>query len=302
MNYFELYPGDYLRDTSRLTMLEHGAYLRLLMAYYGEEEPLPAAHGELFVIVSAVSAADKAAVIKVADRYFPINDEDGLRHNGRADVEIAKAQKRIATAQANGTRGGRPAKPKKNPAGSARVPKEGGFQNPAETHSGEALHTPHATRKAPTPDTSPASVKNPELASALALALQAMGYSECSSGSPDVRLAAEQGVTVVELQGAAAGKIGKPISYLVSRALGKRTDAAEIIRGQPSTVVPIKPVDPAEAERKRQIAKLDDQVYDVRHLCDTLGHIDAAERDKRIAALRDRQRELRQGAAAEAVS
>ncbi|MDR7193331.1 YdaU family protein [Luteimonas terrae] len=296
MNYFELYPGDYLRDTSRLTMLEHGAYLRLLMAYYGEEEPLPAAHGELFVIVSAVSAADKAAVVKVADRYFPIDDEDGLRHNSRADTEIAKAQKRIQTARVNGAKN----KPKKNPAGDPTGTPSGSTRR--HTHSGEALHTPHATRKAPTPDTSPASAKNSELASALALALQAMGYSECSSGSPDVRLAAEQGVTVAELQGAAAGKIGKPISYLVTRALGKRTDAAEIIRGQPSTVVPIKPVDPAEAERAKQIAKLEDQVYDVRHLCDKLGHIDADERDRRIAALRDQQRELRQGASAEAVS
>lgn len=296
MNYFELYPGDYLRDTSRLTMLEHGAYLRLLMAYYGEEEPLPAAHAELFVIVSAVSAADKAAVIKVADRYFPIDDEDGLRHNRRADGEIAKAQKRIQTARVNGAKN----KPKRNPAGDPTGTPSGSTRR--HTHSGEALHTPHATRKAPTPDTSPASVKNPELASALALALQAMGYSECSSGSPDVRLAAEQGVTVAELQAAAAGKIGKPISYLVSRALGKRQDAAEIISGQPSTAAVTTTVDPAEAERKRRIDAIENRIYDVRHLCDTLGMIDSAERDRRIAALRDEQRELRQGAAAEAVS
>ncbi|MGN6383673.1 MAG: YdaU family protein [Dyella sp.] len=98
MNYFELYPGDYLRDTTRLTLIEHGAYLRLLMAYYAEESPLPADYGELYVIVSAVSAADKAAVKKVADRFFPV-DEDGARHNGRADDEIAKAAERMEGAE-----------------------------------------------------------------------------------------------------------------------------------------------------------------------------------------------------------
>jgi len=99
MNYFELYPGDYLRDTTRLTLVEHGAYLRLLMAYYAEETPLPADYAELYVIVSAVSAADKAAVRKVADRFFAVGD-DGLRRNGRADDEIAKAADRMEGAEA----------------------------------------------------------------------------------------------------------------------------------------------------------------------------------------------------------
>lgn len=95
MIYFELYPGDYLRDTSRLSLTEHGAYLRLMLAYYAEEAPLPEAFSELFVIAGATTSADKAAVKKVADRYFPVG-EDGLRRNGRADEEIAKAQERIA--------------------------------------------------------------------------------------------------------------------------------------------------------------------------------------------------------------
>jgi len=94
MNYFELYPGDYLRDTTRLTLVEHGAYLRLLMAYYAEEQPLPASHDELFVITGALKPADKDAVRKVADRFFPIGP-DGQRHNSRADEEIAKAQGRM---------------------------------------------------------------------------------------------------------------------------------------------------------------------------------------------------------------
>ena len=94
MNYFEFYGGDYLRDTTRLSLTDHGVYLRLLIAYYAEEEPLPAAHGELYTIAGATSAADKAAVRKVADKYFPVGD-DGVRRNGRADEEIAKASGRM---------------------------------------------------------------------------------------------------------------------------------------------------------------------------------------------------------------
>lgn len=110
MNYFELYPGDYLRDTTRLTLTEHGAYLRLLMTYYAEEQPLPSDDTELFVIVCAVSPLEKAAVRKVADRFFPIFS-DGLRHSARADAEIEKAQRRIRSAKENGSKGGRPRKP-----------------------------------------------------------------------------------------------------------------------------------------------------------------------------------------------
>lgn len=94
MNYFELYPGDYLRDTTRLTLTEHGAYLRLLMTYYAEELPLPADLDELYVIAGAIKPADKEAVRKVADRFFPVS-KDGQRHNSRADEEIAKAAERM---------------------------------------------------------------------------------------------------------------------------------------------------------------------------------------------------------------
>lgn len=149
MNYFELYPGDYLRDTTRLTLIEHGAFLRLLMVYYAEEQPLPADADELYVITAAIKPADKAAVKKIADRFFPVG-ADGLRHNKRADEEIAKAQKRMATSRDNGTKGGRPKKPKENPpgnpAGNPVGSKSSGFSepvtNPERTHSGEALQTP----------------------------------------------------------------------------------------------------------------------------------------------------------------
>jgi len=96
--YFEMYPGDYLKDTTRLSLTDHGVYFKLMLAYYSEEEALPESLGELYVIAGAISTADKAAVKKVAERYFPVA-EDGLRHSKRCDEQIAIAQGRIAEGQ-----------------------------------------------------------------------------------------------------------------------------------------------------------------------------------------------------------
>lgn len=98
MIYFEMYPGDYLKDTTRLSLIEHGAYFKLMLAYYAEEQALPDSLAELYIIAGAITSGDKAAVKKVAERYFPVA-EDGLRHSKRCDEQIATAQARIAEGQ-----------------------------------------------------------------------------------------------------------------------------------------------------------------------------------------------------------
>jgi len=41
MIYFEMFPGDYLKDTTRLSLTDHGVYFKLMLAYYSEEQALP---------------------------------------------------------------------------------------------------------------------------------------------------------------------------------------------------------------------------------------------------------------------
>jgi uncharacterized protein YdaU (DUF1376 family) len=101
MNYYRRYVGDYLRDTARLSMLEHGAYNLLLDYYYGDERPLPLDKAELYSIVRAMNAADQKAVDKVLRLYF-IAQADGF-HQKRVDHEILASQ----TARINGKSGGR---------------------------------------------------------------------------------------------------------------------------------------------------------------------------------------------------
>jgi uncharacterized protein YdaU (DUF1376 family) len=98
MNFYKHYLGDYARDTGHLTLVEHGAYRVLLDHYYATERPLPEEKVALYRICKAFTPAERRAVDMVAKDFFPAGD-DGLRHNARADEEIAAARA-FAEAQA----------------------------------------------------------------------------------------------------------------------------------------------------------------------------------------------------------
>lgn len=91
MKWYKLYPADWKAKTVRLSLLEKGAYRELLDEYYLSEEPLPADLVDLCRIANAQSPAERKAVAKVAELFFPRNG-DGRRHNKRSDEEITKAK------------------------------------------------------------------------------------------------------------------------------------------------------------------------------------------------------------------
>ena len=90
MNFYKRYIGDYGRKTAHLSLLEHGAYAVLLDHYYGTRKPLPDDMPALYRICRAVDKQEQAAVQRVVTEFFPLG-ADGLRHNPRADQEIAEA-------------------------------------------------------------------------------------------------------------------------------------------------------------------------------------------------------------------
>jgi uncharacterized protein YdaU (DUF1376 family) len=92
VNYYPRYVGDYQRDTSGLSLTEHGVYTQLLDCYYSREQPLPPELDRLCRIARAMEPFEREAVRVVADEFFPLA-EDGLRHNRRADEEIAEWQR-----------------------------------------------------------------------------------------------------------------------------------------------------------------------------------------------------------------
>lgn len=102
MIYFRCYIENYDGDTRDLSMMEDGAYGRLLRHYYSTELPIPLDSDKVARICKAITLEERAAIESVLDRYF-IRQPDGW-HNKRADTEINVAN----TARANGSRGGRP--------------------------------------------------------------------------------------------------------------------------------------------------------------------------------------------------
>ena len=88
MNYYEHHLGDYVRDTAHLSMVEDGAYRRLLDQYYIRERPLPNALREICRLVRATTKSERAAVQAVLAEFFE-NTAEGWRHR-RCDAEIRK--------------------------------------------------------------------------------------------------------------------------------------------------------------------------------------------------------------------
>lgn len=88
MNFYDRHIGDYLKNTLSLSMLEDGAYNRLLDYYYSEESPLPKNIKEIYKISRAISKKERDAVDVILNKFFTLFD-DGY-HQKRCDEVIEK--------------------------------------------------------------------------------------------------------------------------------------------------------------------------------------------------------------------
>ena len=98
MNYYEHHLGDYLRDTAHLSMLEDGAYRRLLDAYYIKEAPLPKALRDVCRLVRAMTKPERDAVAIVLAEFF--REGDDAWHHKRCDAEIARYKEALPDREA----------------------------------------------------------------------------------------------------------------------------------------------------------------------------------------------------------
>lgn len=106
MNYYPKHIGDYARDTAHLSMVEDGAYNRLLDLAYATEKPLPLDRDRLYRLARATTESEKRAIDIVLGEFFV--EGDGGWYHKRVREEIRKAQAKIKAAKTNGKRGGRP--------------------------------------------------------------------------------------------------------------------------------------------------------------------------------------------------
>jgi len=86
--WYPKYVGDYMRDTSHLSMLEHGAYNLLLDHYYATGKPLPANAKQLHCICRAIAEQEQVTVDAIVKMFFK-RDGSVFRH-ARCDKEIAR--------------------------------------------------------------------------------------------------------------------------------------------------------------------------------------------------------------------
>lgn len=98
------WPGDYLRDTGDLSLVEHGAYRVLLDHYYSTDGRLKADQAALFRICRAMTEEEQAAVGKVVRLFFTVDEEMNL-HNKKADEIIAENREFIRKAEEAGRKG-----------------------------------------------------------------------------------------------------------------------------------------------------------------------------------------------------
>ena len=70
MNWYKRYIGDYQRDTSHLSLVEHGAYVLLLDAHYATAKPLPKGRSALYRITRAVTPEEQGATISVINEFW----------------------------------------------------------------------------------------------------------------------------------------------------------------------------------------------------------------------------------------
>jgi uncharacterized protein YdaU (DUF1376 family) len=92
MNYYPHHLGDWAKKCGDLSMLEEGAYRRLVDWYYINEKPLPLSMPRIYKLARCDGegdrpSAERAAVREILDRYFRA-EADGF-HNQRCDEVIA---------------------------------------------------------------------------------------------------------------------------------------------------------------------------------------------------------------------
>ncbi|WFD61268.1 putative replicative DNA helicase [Acinetobacter phage XC1] len=105
MFYFKFHIGDYRRETSHLTLLEHGVYMTLMSTYYTNEQPLPTDEKQLFRLAGARTEEEKEAVLNVVNEFFKRMGSEWV--HSRIDFELQKYHARAEINRENGKKGGR---------------------------------------------------------------------------------------------------------------------------------------------------------------------------------------------------
>lgn len=87
MNFYDKHIGDFIRDTVGLSMMEDGAYNRLLDQLYQTERALPLDKKEVYRMARATSAPERKAVDYVLTKFFQSSSEGYMQKRAQAHIE-----------------------------------------------------------------------------------------------------------------------------------------------------------------------------------------------------------------------
>ena len=111
MHYYQHNIGDYRRDTSHLSLLEHGVYRQLLDLYHLSEKPIPEETDWVIRRLAAKTDLEISAIQLVLSDFFVLNVDGALGYSHkRCDKDIDDYLNKAETAKTNGKLGGRPKK------------------------------------------------------------------------------------------------------------------------------------------------------------------------------------------------
>ncbi|AXQ27868.1 DUF1376 domain-containing protein [Solimonas sp. K1W22B-7] len=87
MNYYKRYAIDHAARTAHFSILEEGAYTRLLDWQYSNESPLPPTPTERYRITRAITLAERRVTDKIAATCF---GADGWQQRARQEIERSR--------------------------------------------------------------------------------------------------------------------------------------------------------------------------------------------------------------------
>jgi uncharacterized protein YdaU (DUF1376 family) len=99
--WFPFYWNDYLNDTLTLDMLQHGAYLKCLLASYRSGGQLPSDLPSVFRMVGAFTIDEQKAVTFILENFF--QKSDGFYNHKRVESELQNIERKRAVATASAT-------------------------------------------------------------------------------------------------------------------------------------------------------------------------------------------------------
>lgn len=130
--------GDWIAGTAHLGEIEEALYLRLLLAYYAREGPLPTDVGACARLARASSKDARKTVDSLLREFFYL-EADGWHHK-RADEEIARFYDKSAKAKASAAVS---AEVRRKRANAERTPSERISERSADAHADAELPMTH---------------------------------------------------------------------------------------------------------------------------------------------------------------